>query len=100
MLLQPDKASFIVLAIIHLHNFLRRNSQACNIYSPPGSLDCENLDGNIRPGSWRNEGNMTSLLLFAYVSRKSTIAAKEIREELTNYLGRVARQLLIISIIF
>lgn len=94
MLLQPDKASLVVLSIVHLHNFLRRNSHARNIYSPPGSLDCE-VDGNVISGSWRNEGNMTSLLSLTNIPQKSTLAAKEIREELANYFmneGRLAWQ--------
>lgn len=48
MLLQPDKTSLVVLVIVHLHNFLKRNSQARNIYSE--SLDCE-VDGNVISGS-------------------------------------------------
>lgn len=90
MLLQPDKASLVVLAIVHLHNFLRRNSQARNIYSPSGSLDCE-IDGNVTSGSWRNEENMTSLLSLTLISRKSALAAKEIREKLANYFMNEGR---------
>lgn len=84
MLLQPHKASLVVLVIVHLHNFLRRNSQARNIYSPPGSLDCE-VDGNVTSGFWRNEGNLTSLLSLTHIPRKSVLAPKEIREELATY---------------
>lgn len=92
MLLQPDKASLVVLAIVHLHNFLRRSSQARNseLYSPPGSLDCE-VNGNITSGSWRNEENMTSFLSLAHIPRKSALPAKEIRQELANYFMNEGR---------
>lgn len=51
--LPPNKVQTVALACAYLHNFLRRNAASRNGYTPPGSLDTEDSDGNIIPGSWR-----------------------------------------------
>lgn len=86
LLLEPQKVQLIVKAIVHLHNFLRRNPTSLNMYSPPGSMDAI-VNGEIINGSWRNEDydKRTSLLPLKNIPRKSGLAGKEIREELADY---------------
>lgn len=54
LLLELQKAQIITRAVVHLHNFLRRNTTSLNIYSPPGSMDSV-VNGQIINGSWRND---------------------------------------------
>lgn len=85
MLLEAEKATNIVMAIVHLHNFLRRNKESQNIYSPPGSMDYE-IDTQLIPGAWRNDfENRSSLIELRRVPRKSSTEAIEIRNELADY---------------
>lgn len=56
MLLQDNKALSVVLACIHLHNFLRRNNVARSLYTPPGTFDSLDSDtGDLIPGERRKE---------------------------------------------
>ncbi|KAJ8966934.1 hypothetical protein NQ314_003210 [Rhamnusium bicolor] len=74
-----------VLACISLHNFLRRNTQSPQTYTPPGTFDSEDLDtGIIIPGSWRyeNEGGFLNL---QRIPRKIPKDAKEVRNELAQF---------------
>jgi hypothetical protein len=50
--LHPDKVESVVLSCIYLHNFLRRNATSKSSYTPPGTFDSEDSDGNLIPGSW------------------------------------------------
>ncbi|XP_047519014.1 uncharacterized protein LOC125058919 isoform X1 [Pieris napi] len=85
----------IVVACAHLHNFLRRNTRARSLYSPPGTFDSEDIDvGRIMPGSWRDdEQSLTDLRI---LGRNATTRAKAIRDEFMHYFmteqGRVAWQ--------
>ncbi|VEN57542.1 unnamed protein product [Callosobruchus maculatus] len=45
ILLEPEKARYIVMTTVCLHNFLRRNKQSRNIYTPSGTFDEEDGDG-------------------------------------------------------
>ncbi|CAH2021440.1 unnamed protein product [Acanthoscelides obtectus] len=63
MLLQPDIVTDIVMTCALLHNFLRRSKRSRLIYTPPGSFDTENDDGEIQPGSWRDDQNGVASLL-------------------------------------
>lgn len=86
LLLQPHKADLVVKAVAHLHNFLRRNKHAVNVYTPTGTLDYEDEEGNVIPGTWRAEQHdLTSLIPFRNVPRRPSTAAKDVREELTDY---------------
>jgi len=58
MLLEPEKAQVIVMAIVHLHNFLRKSKASKNKYTPYGSLDRE-VNGSIVEGTWREAGVST-----------------------------------------
>lgn len=84
MLLSPDKATKVVLAVIHLHNFFRKRS--CQKYTPHGSLDTETETG-ITPGSWGNDGEHSSLLPLTKLRRRSGNDAKEIRLHLAQHFA-------------
>lgn len=55
MQVTPEKATSIVLAAIYIHNFLRNN--ASTRYTPAGTFDSEDVEGNVIPGSWRATEN-------------------------------------------
>jgi len=83
LLLEPQKAQIVVMAVVHLHNFLRRKSSR-NIYTPPGSFDREE-EGHMILGDWRESGNTSSLLPLRNVTRRPPLHAQEIREHFTDY---------------
>lgn len=99
ILLQPEKADKIVLACVHLHNYLRASTTSKGTYNPPGTFDIEDLDnGTLIEGAWRKESqNMESLLPLRKIPRKACTEAIEIRNELSNYFvsdeGQVPWQL-------
>lgn len=78
MLLQPDIAKTAVSSTIYLHNFLRNQSTSKPLYSPPALFDSEE-NGEITPGTWRNEILMEPL---RNVPRRANTRAKEIRAHL------------------
>lgn len=84
MLLSPSKATKVVLAVVHLHNFLRKRSS--QKYTPHGSLDMETETG-ITSGSWRNDGEHSSLLPLTNVPRRSGNDANEIRLHLAQHFA-------------
>lgn len=67
LVLQPDKAEKVVLACVYMYNFLRKKSTSQNIYTPNGTFDHEG-DGQITPGNWRSEGQLSSLLPLQRIS--------------------------------
>jgi hypothetical protein len=86
LLLEPEKAPLVVMAIACIHNFLRRSPDSAAIYTPPGTFDFEE-NGRVIEGSWRamSNKNMTSLFPIRKIARKPTLKAKEIMEELAAY---------------
>lgn len=85
MLLEPEKAEVVVMAVAHLHNFLRKSMNSVNIYTPSGTFDRE-VGGQITEGNWRSENNnMTSLLPIRNMPRRSALDVKELRNEIANY---------------
>ena len=69
LLLEPSKAEIVIMAIVHLHNFLR--NRAPKTYY---SMDEEyNMD------------DLTSFLPLKNVPRRAPLLAKEIREEFSQY---------------
>lgn len=98
MLLEPKKATKVVLACLHLHNFLRRSSTSKNIYTPPGTFDTEDFErGVLIPGQWReNQADLSSLLPLRNVPRRATANAYEIRNEFRDFFltehGKVSWQ--------
>ncbi|VEN55083.1 unnamed protein product [Callosobruchus maculatus] len=87
ILLEPEKARYIVMTTVCLHNFLRRNKQSRNIYTPSGTFDEEDGDGNLVPGNWRigNSSDLSSFLPIKNLPRKSSMDAKEIRNNFAAY---------------
>lgn len=86
MLLEPEKAKYVVMAIVSLHNFLRRSKTSRNIYTPRGSFDTELLDGAIIPGVWRNEEQSTSSFLpLRNVPRRTKLSCQKARDEFAQY---------------
>lgn len=85
-LLQPENETLIVMAVAHLHNFLRRNKESFNLYSTLGSMDYE-VQGRLKPGSWRNDNNQkrTSLLQLQRIPKRPPRTAMEIRNELADF---------------
>lgn len=93
LLLQPEKASKVVLTTIYLHNFLRKRLSSCNTYSPPGTFDTEK-DGHILPGRWRSEQEI-SLRPIRNVPRRTSQQIKNIRLHLATHFttnGAIAWQ--------
>nr|CAI5837339.1 unnamed protein product [Callosobruchus analis] len=70
-----------------LHNFLRRNKQSRNVYTPSGTFDDEDGDGNLVPGNWRieNSSDLSSFLPIKNLQRKSSMDAKEVRNNFAAY---------------
>ena len=87
--LAPEKTEKIVLACCTLHNYLRSNSTARNIYTPPGVLDAESSDTHtITPGSWRQSNEELGWVsLHRQGSNHSSLSAKDVQAYLCNYFS-------------
>ncbi|XP_060801827.1 uncharacterized protein LOC132903075 [Amyelois transitella] len=83
MLLEPEQATKVVLASIHLYNYLRRTSS--NSFAAPGFFDVVGNDGEMVEGSWRNESEPTSLLPIQQIPRRGANNAKEVRDHLARH---------------
>ena len=82
---QPESVEKIIMACCILHNFLRRH--AGNMYMPPNSVDQELNDGQILPGSWREEMIQANMLpLQIGQNRNPSTYAKQVRDKLAQYL--------------
>ena len=86
MLLEPKKAELIIMAIAHLHNFLKKSSTSAALYTPREAFDTEN-EGTLIEGTYKTitNGTMSSLLPIKNVPRKPTANAALIRDELAAY---------------
>ncbi|XP_074039919.1 uncharacterized protein [Leptinotarsa decemlineata] len=96
MLLEPEKAELVVMTIVLLHNFLRRNKQSRTLYNPTGTFDAD-VDGQFVPGNWRETLNekMSSLIPIRTLPRKSPKEAQDTRKEFAAYFtsnGRICWQ--------
>jgi hypothetical protein len=80
MLLEPDNASLVVMAIVH-HNFLRNNEDSYKLYTPLWTFD-EDEQGHVRPGSWRHD---TALLPLVNRPRRGNRAVQQIRGQNAEY---------------
>jgi hypothetical protein len=95
---KPSTVEDITLACVYLHNFLRRNSAAKQLHSPPGTLDFENIDeGTVKEGEWRREiQNDRGMVRLARTRRNPGNDAKKIRDKFMDYFmsneGRVSWQ--------
>jgi hypothetical protein len=64
LLLEPEKAPLVVMAIACLHIFLRRSSDSAAIYTPPGTFEYYEENGRVIEGSLRAMSNEICLLYF------------------------------------
>lgn len=88
----PKYATLVSFAALTLHNLLRAHNP--QHYLPPSSLDQENTDGSIRPGSWREQNECMECMSACNI-KNSTVGAKKVRQTLTEYFstkGAVAWQ--------
>jgi len=83
-LLEPGRATFVVLCCIYLHNFLRKSRSSRNIYTPPGAFDTI-VQGHITKGIWRNDSELLSFFPLSRIARRSSQNSHVIREEFANY---------------
>lgn len=87
LLLEPEKAEVVTLAIVCLHNFLRQSPTSHNLYTPNGTFDMEEA-GQVIPGSWRNaDDGSTGLQNLKKVPRKSSQSAELIRDTFAKYFS-------------
>lgn len=89
LLIEPDKAETVVLACVHLHNFLRRSKSSSASYTPSGSFDYEDTtSATLVPGQWRVEGMPTETLLrLKRIPKKPSELAKQVRDEFSAYFN-------------
>ncbi|XP_047512932.1 uncharacterized protein LOC125054845 [Pieris napi] len=83
LLLEPEKATKVVLTTICLYNYLRRDLASSQRFTPPGSFDAE-VEGTVIPGRWRQDTEMSSMLSIQAIPRRGSTNIKEIR----SHLGR------------
>nr|CAI5834075.1 unnamed protein product [Callosobruchus analis]CAI5861678.1 unnamed protein product [Callosobruchus analis] len=84
---KPENAQLVVMACVHLHNYLRKSPTSKHLYCPDGALDSEE-NGQVILGTWRNDNQTSSLFNLRNVPRKSSKSAQEIRNEFsTHFVG-------------
>lgn len=88
----PEKASVITMTCILLHNFLKSSNTSSHIYTPQGTIDVYDSDGNlVRPGSWRGEiTNNSAIQNMPPIARRASSSAYQVREEFKNYFSRMS----------
>jgi len=82
LLLEPEKAEIVVMAVVYLHNFLRKSRFSRNTYSPPGCFDSEK-EGQLIEGDWRR--NALQLQPLRNIPRRSKSTAQDIKDEFATY---------------
>lgn len=84
--LAPEKVEIITLAALCLHNMLRE--QHSSQYTPPGSVDQEDLESNrVIPGEWRSENRNNLTPLEQQGSNRYSLNAKSVRDEFMTYFN-------------
>ena len=83
ILLEPEIATKVVLTTIYLYNYLRRDQESSQRFTPPGSFDAE-AEGTIIHGRWRQDTGMSSMLPIQAIPRRGPTDIKEKR----SHLGR------------
>ena len=73
-----------MLASCVLHNFLRTNTSSTNIYTPPEFIDRE-INGTVVEAEWRQNAGNGNILQQG--GNRSTLEAREIRDELCEYFN-------------
>lgn len=93
MLLEPNVATKVTLAIIHLHNYLRK-SPSKNVYCPPGIFDKECHDsGEVIPGIWRRDTASSQLANLPNIPRRASIEAQNVRHKFADYFSSTQGEL-------
>lgn len=88
ILLQPKIATTIVFAVFYLHYFLRVVTLRV-IYTPIGTFDSKH-QGEVLPGSWRNDTSSCALQNLPRQPRRSKISAKTVRSLFADYFSSPA----------
>lgn len=84
MCLTPEKAIYITLASIALHNMLRTKSRES--YTPPGFIDEVSINGEMTEGEWRNYTVPANIQpLPSTYARRATSEAIKIRNLFKEY---------------
>lgn len=82
--LEPDVATKVTLAAIHLHNHLR-GKKSRSVYCPKGLVDTENSEtGDLILELWRQDAS-SQLINIPSVPRKSSLEAQNVRHEFAEY---------------
>ena len=86
-LLEPEKVKAITLAVLTLHNWLRKESDIGKVYFSPRLVDREDPEtGEIIEGSWRKEIPTESWKSLSNTrAHNPANEAKRIWEEFTDY---------------
>jgi len=98
MLVEPETAEKVVLAVCTLHNYLAKPKQSCSAYLPPGMADTvDPMNGLVTPGSWRTDTNLVEnwQRLSVQGNRGHSTSAKQVRNLYRDYftgVGSVAWQ--------
>ena len=78
--LNPSKIEHVVLASLALHNMLRTKSSES--YTPTGFIDFEIENGNVIPGSWREDGMLNNIKpIKCQTPHRPNLTAEKIREK-------------------
>lgn len=88
MLLEPEKARTVSLAVLYLHNYLRAGTSRA-VYSPIGTFDYEQ-QGEVLPGSWRNNTASCSIQNLPRQPRRSQERANTVRFLFADYFSSPA----------
>lgn len=85
--LVPEKVILITMASCILHNYLRSQASAHNVYTPAGSLDSEDpVTHQLHEGLWRQSSSNNGMkLIQKQGSNMYSKSAKDIREILYSY---------------
>jgi len=98
LIVKSSTAENITLECVYLRNFLRKNSAAKQLQSPPGTVDFENADdGTVIEGEWRRKiQNDSGMVKLAKTPRNHGNGAKKIKDKFLDYFtsneGRMSLQ--------
>ncbi|XP_068675425.1 uncharacterized protein [Montipora foliosa] len=81
---KPKNAISIVHSCLALHNFLIKKCPT--VYTPPGSLDYENENGEVIAGEWRQTGD-NKFENLALPGMNHTRSASQMRDYLSEYVN-------------
>ncbi|GBM02631.1 hypothetical protein AVEN_258937-1 [Araneus ventricosus] len=85
--LQPENTAKVVLACVHLHNFLRKSQSSSASYSPPETFNSDDTVSKtlvLVSGGW--EECPRNSIEIKRIPKKPSILAKQICEELSGYI--------------